>query len=142
MRLAFGAPGMGVLSLAAILGGSSLGIVALLVVLAPILRRDRTAAAPLPESPVAAASFPESSRALRCPRCGSADLVHVPRVALVSESPPAEGPLGPREPPRSLRLEMIACTQCGHAEWFADSPRALEPFRGAAALPPRRPYRD
>jgi hypothetical protein len=134
---------MGALSLAAILASCSLGIVALLVVLAPVLRRDKTATPLLPEEPIAQAAFPESSRALRCLRCGSGDLAHVPRIALVSESPPAEGPLSLREPPRPVRLELVACTQCGHAEWFADSPRALEPFTGdAPALPPRRPYRD
>src|SRR5262245_14437839 len=133
---------MGVLSLAAILGGSCLGIVAMLVILAPVLRRKSPTPA-LPETPVIHASFPEASRALRCLRCGSGELAHVPRLALVSESPPAEGPLSLREPPRPIRLELVACTQCGHAEWFADSPRALEAFLPeAAALPPRRPYRD
>jgi len=134
---------MGVLSLAAILGGSCLGIVAMLVVLAPILRRGKSPAPALPETPLPQAAFPETSHALRCLRCGSGELAHVPRLALTSESPPAEGPLSLREPPRTIRLELVACTQCGHAEWFADSPRALEAFLpDAAALPPRRPYRD
>jgi hypothetical protein len=126
--------------LAAILGGSCLGIVAMLIVFAPLLRRHPSSP---PEQRIEPAAFPEPSRALRCLRCGSPDLAHVPRLALLSESPPADGPLSLREPPRTVRLELVACTQCGHAEWFADSPRTLDAFRpDAAALPPRRPYRD
>ena len=134
---------MGALSLAAILASCSIGIVALLVVLAPVLRRGKTTPVPLPEQPVAPVAFPEASHNLRCLRCGSGELAHVPRIALTSESPPAEGPLSLREPARAVQLELVACTQCGHAEWFAATPRTLEPFTGdAPALPARRPYRD
>ncbi|HJZ84692.1 MAG TPA: hypothetical protein VKN99_05945 [Polyangia bacterium] len=130
-------------SLAAILGGTCLGIVVTVIALAPILRRHAKAPEALPE-PTRIQGFLEPSRPVRCARCGGSELVHVPRLVLASAGapPPMSGPLAVHEASRPVELEMLVCAGCGHAEWFAVSPRTLEPFRSRANGESRLPYRS
>ena len=129
-------------SLAAILGGTCLGIVVTVIALALLLRRQHPAAAPEPVR-VELADWRHPDRPARCARCGSAELVHVPNLALASEN--AAGPPGPlalRPVARAVALELLACGACGYAEWFAASPRALEAFRRGAGVTRALPYRS
>ncbi len=129
-------------SLAAILGGTCLGIVVTVIALAPILRRHGKPPVALPEPP-RMQGFLEPARPVRCTRCGGSELVHVPRLVLASAAaPPIGGPLAMHEASRPVELEMLACAGCGHAEWFAVSPRTLEPFRSRANGESRLPYRS
>jgi hypothetical protein len=130
-------------SLAAILGGSCIGIVGTLLLLAPVLRRHPPAPTSSPVPAPTLTGFDEPSRPARCDRCGADDLVHVPRLAVQSEPlPEVAGPLALRPAPSPVELELLVCPRCGRAEWFAASPRALEPFRARAKLPARAPYRS
>jgi hypothetical protein len=128
-------------SLAAILGGSCLGIVLTVLALAPVLRR-RSKAPELPSEPSEALAWAEPGRPGRCARCGSTELVFVPGLSLLARERSADtGPLA-HTPTRPLQLEVLACAGCGRAEWFVDSPQALAPFRGRPALGARPPYRS
>jgi hypothetical protein len=114
-------------SFATIIVGVSVGVV-FMASIAPIVHRTLKAGqsqTPRPALP----EWTDSSRPAACLRCGTNELAHVSSVQVMSRQAPTQSLHLAGAAARPLELELLVCTGCGHTEWFAASPTALEPFR-------------
>ena len=118
----------------------SVGVVAMAVVVPVVHRWTRAPQRTAPEL----TAWADPTRPVKCLRCGGGELVHVRGVQVTAEIPGSDAshrlPMGPARQP--MDLEMLVCSGCGRAEWFAATPRVLERHQKAALPEPQKPYRD